>query len=61
MSVIKTETNEALLDSIEEIFQETLSQLKKLHQEKLVLIKKFREENNLKELNKVRVALKERV
>lgn len=51
--------NEGLkLQTIEEIFQQTVSELKALHNEKLELIKKFRLENNLKELNKVRETLK---
>jgi hypothetical protein len=49
-----------LIESVEEIFQETLNSLKKLHQEKLELIKRFREDNNIKELNKIRETLKER-
>ena len=42
-----------VIESVEEIFQETLNSLKKLHQEKLELIKRFREDNNIKELNKI--------
>lgn len=50
----------SVIESVEEIFQETLNNLKKLHQEKLELIKRFREDNNIKELNKIRETLKER-
>jgi len=47
------------IEIVENLFQETMTELKKLHNEKLELIKKFRAKNNLEELNKIRESLKE--
>lgn len=51
--------DEARLEIIETLFQESMNKLKEFHQEKLTLIKKFRSESNLEELNKIRKSLQE--
>lgn len=47
------------IETVEVLFQEAMTRLKKFHEEKLELIKKYRLENNLEELNKIRKSLKE--